>query len=300
VFYFRFNRSVFPHAEVSTEVRQRVLGHPGASFFCLKPQNTLLSSIMASLPDSLSRPVGRPCTICTHPDRDTIDAALTDRKEPFLTIAEKFGLSNTSLQRHASEHLPARLLRNADALAQKREEEFVQLTIASSRKRLEHLQEMLDGLMTIKARRSAKAHEDAPGSETGLLIVRKTAIHGLDGKTYEHVIESEVDTALINEVRALHRAAAMETGEYLSQTGKGAFGVGETGRGPLVVVLSSGLHPLPATDRPDEARHRITDPRRRVAKTAAEVEGSAAIPLELVDVEQTPAWVEDDEDTREG
>jgi hypothetical protein len=211
-----------------------------------------------------------------------------------LAIARKFAVSDDAVYRHREKHLPARLLRNGEALAAAADKEFVKLAITSSAARLADLQEALDGLKVIKARRAAKAHEDAPGSETGLLTVRKRAIRTPDGDGYKHVIDSEVDTALLAEMRALHLAAARETGEWLAQTGRGSFGNGAAGTGPLVVVLSSGLQPLPEGDGPAEARHRITDPRRQKQRTAAEVEGSAAIPAGLVDVEQAPEWIAED------
>jgi len=254
--------------------------------------NQALSDTAAPFPDRLKSPTGPPCTICHHRDRDAIDTELSAPGHNMLAIARKFAVSDDAVYRHREKHLPARLLRNGEALAAAADKEFVKLAITSSAARLADLQEALDGLKVIKARRAAKAHEDAPGSETGLLTVRRRAIRTPDGEGYEHVIDSEVDTALLAEMRALHLAAARETGEWLAQTGRGSFGSGAGVNGPLVIVLSSGLQPLPG-DGPGVARHRITDPRRRVTATAA----AAGVPLGMGDIDQAPEWIA--EDTRE-
>jgi hypothetical protein len=246
-----------------------------------------------SLTPGPTRETGRRCTVCYHPRREEIDAALVAGDDSFATLADRFALTTTSIQRHNQAHVPARLLRVQDELVREADRQFAHLTIAQSATRLAHLQECLDGLLTIKARRAAKATANAPGSETGLLLVRKRNLRAKDG-TYRTVTESEVDVALIGEVRALHRAAAIETGEYLAQTGKGSFGAGTGVNGPLVVVLATGLQPLPG-DAPQTARHRITDPRRRVTPSVAQSE-TPGVPLSMVDIEDGI----EDEDTRQG
>ena len=46
----------------------------------------------------------RACSICTHPDREAIDAALTGR-DAFRNLAPRFGTSVTALHRHKHAHL---------------------------------------------------------------------------------------------------------------------------------------------------------------------------------------------------
>jgi transposase-like protein len=46
----------------------------------------------------------RACSICTHPDREAIDAALTGG-DALRNIAPRFGTSTTALHRHKHEHL---------------------------------------------------------------------------------------------------------------------------------------------------------------------------------------------------
>jgi hypothetical protein len=52
--------------------------------------------------------VTRPCSVCGHPDRDVVDAAIVGRA-PFRRLAVLHGLTETSVRRHASTHLPATL-----------------------------------------------------------------------------------------------------------------------------------------------------------------------------------------------
>ena len=47
----------------------------------------------------------RPCTVCIHPKRDEIDAAILDDR-PYRTIAAHFGISHLAVYRHKSNHLP--------------------------------------------------------------------------------------------------------------------------------------------------------------------------------------------------
>ncbi len=52
----------------------------------------------------------RRCTVCDHDQREEIDRALV-AGGAFRHIASRFGTSTTALQRHRSEHLPAKLLK---------------------------------------------------------------------------------------------------------------------------------------------------------------------------------------------
>ena len=58
--------------------------------------------------------MSRRCTICTHKKREEIDSALVAR-DPFRTIADRFGVTKTSLIRHSDDHLPASLVKAQEA-----------------------------------------------------------------------------------------------------------------------------------------------------------------------------------------
>jgi hypothetical protein len=55
----------------------------------------------------------RHCTVCKHPDRETIDALLVGG-EPYRDIAQQFGVSFYAVHRHKS-HLNGALLRAKEA-----------------------------------------------------------------------------------------------------------------------------------------------------------------------------------------
>jgi hypothetical protein len=52
----------------------------------------------------------RRCTVCDHPERHSIDETLVTGA-PYRSVAKRFGLSESSVYRHKSEHLPAHLLK---------------------------------------------------------------------------------------------------------------------------------------------------------------------------------------------
>lgn len=56
----------------------------------------------------------RVCTVCAHPDRRKIDAALASETSSNRRIATQYGLSEASVRRHRSEHLPIRLVKAAE------------------------------------------------------------------------------------------------------------------------------------------------------------------------------------------
>jgi hypothetical protein len=52
----------------------------------------------------------RRCTVCDHPQRQGIDEDLVTGA-PYRSVAKRFGLSESSVYRHKTEHLPAHLLK---------------------------------------------------------------------------------------------------------------------------------------------------------------------------------------------
>jgi hypothetical protein len=230
------------------------------------------------------RDTGRKCTVCSHPDRERIDAAIVAGVDSFNALASRFELDDSAIQRHSVTHLPVRLVRNAEALQAQSDKEFVKLAVTLASNRLARLQARRDQLEEIRQARASAAEAGVPGDHTGLIVKRRRAVR-IDKSTWAQVTDSEIDTGLLAEERAIELAVARETGEWLAQTGRGSFGAGGAGGvGPLVVVLASGLHPLPGS-APQEARHRIQDARRARQMTAAEAEGVDQVPLSMIDIE---------------
>jgi hypothetical protein len=52
----------------------------------------------------------RRCTVCDHPERHGIDETLVTGA-PYRGVARRFGLSESAVYRHKTEHLPAHLLK---------------------------------------------------------------------------------------------------------------------------------------------------------------------------------------------
>jgi len=52
----------------------------------------------------------RKCTVCDHPKRHSLDEALVTGA-PYRSVAKRFELSESSVYRHKTEHLPAHLLK---------------------------------------------------------------------------------------------------------------------------------------------------------------------------------------------
>jgi transposase-like protein len=52
----------------------------------------------------------RRCTVCDHSESHSIDEALVSGT-PYRSVAKQFGLSESAMYRHRTEHLPAHLLK---------------------------------------------------------------------------------------------------------------------------------------------------------------------------------------------
>jgi hypothetical protein len=52
----------------------------------------------------------RRCTVCDHPEKHSIDEALVSGT-PYRSVAKRFGLSESAVYRHKTEHLPGHLLK---------------------------------------------------------------------------------------------------------------------------------------------------------------------------------------------
>src|SRR5829696_7179067 len=56
----------------------------------------------------------RRCTVCDHPERHSIDEALVSGAS-YRSVAKRFGLSESAVYRHKTEHLPAHLVKAKEA-----------------------------------------------------------------------------------------------------------------------------------------------------------------------------------------
>jgi hypothetical protein len=57
----------------------------------------------------------RRCTACDHGEVHSLNVALVSR-EPYRTIADRYGVSQTALKRHSAEHIPELLVKASEAV----------------------------------------------------------------------------------------------------------------------------------------------------------------------------------------
>jgi hypothetical protein len=57
----------------------------------------------------------RTCTVCAHPQRAEVEAAVLEGRDSFRGIARRFAVSPDAIERHAKAHLPAALVKGAEA-----------------------------------------------------------------------------------------------------------------------------------------------------------------------------------------
>ena len=200
-------------------------------------------------------------------------------------LAKSFKVDYQSLYRHAKKHLPAKLLEAAEAVSKSTHlqevEKMALFAIEAKKTRLERLQKRWDSLDRIVAKRAAKADKNLPGDDEGILV------------------NGRIDRVLLQEERAIARAATLETGEYLSQMGRTKDAA--IAQGPQVVVIPIGL----CLGEIGESRHQIRDSKKAKSFAAPIVPPvhAADYDLELVeaepsDVDSTPAGLPDLEPRR--
>lgn len=68
--------------------------------------------------------VGRPCTVCNHPERQEIDKALVSGTV-YRKLSETYGLTASSLCRHRKGHIPAQVAKAFEATEVSRAAELV-------------------------------------------------------------------------------------------------------------------------------------------------------------------------------
>jgi hypothetical protein len=69
--------------------------------------------------------VPRVCTVCTHPERDRVDAALIGSAESKSGIARKYAIDDDAIRRHAARHLSPELKQAAGAVELTRLESLI-------------------------------------------------------------------------------------------------------------------------------------------------------------------------------
>lgn len=90
------------------------------------------------------------CTVCTSDKRAEIDKALVAGK-PKRRVAESHGLAETSVGRHAANHLPSRLMRAADVRERMEANDLIGVVRGTVDASMEVLESTGDGELRLKA-----------------------------------------------------------------------------------------------------------------------------------------------------
>ena len=99
--------------------------------------------------------MSRTCTVCKHPSRDAINAAILGT-DSLRTIASRWSVSKTALLRHKTDHLPAAIVKAAEVEEAISGGRFLDRLTALNRETLSILQEprtgrTKDGPLALKA-----------------------------------------------------------------------------------------------------------------------------------------------------
>lgn len=112
--------------------------------------------------------------MCASPARAAIDEALVTRSDSYRTIADRHGLSKTSLLRHASEHLPAELVKAQEAKEVASASDLLAQMQDLQRRTLEILQAPENQRVAVAAIAQARANIELIGELIGTLAHQPT------------------------------------------------------------------------------------------------------------------------------
>lgn len=152
--------------------------------------------------------LGRPCSVCAHADRDSIDADLLVPARRFRTLAHQYGLTHWSLMRHAGTHLAADIRSHpdvADLLRRDRLAQRILDLLEETEARVARHRDDDVGTDHLRAVREQRATLEAFARLTGLQ----------DGRTEVNVSVSvntvdfdSIRTVLVDALRAFPEAGA--------------------------------------------------------------------------------------------
>ncbi|NOX54292.1 MAG: hypothetical protein GXP27_07585 [Planctomycetes bacterium] len=204
--------------------------------------------------------MARRCSVCDHPERDKIDAALVERSASYRSIARQFGLSADAVGRHRRRHIAERV---ADVVRARQEELVEVVAVNEARERL--VAEDLLGRLESVAREAedllAAARDDgdlrtAVGALKELrnsLVVLAQAVAASESATREGLVDLPGDAvALLRETVELITAAGQDPAELFSRPGLAICGKVASAHGGDLVhrwTLLTELYESPANAR---------------------------------------------------
>jgi len=147
--------------------------------------------------------MGRKCTVCGHAQREQIDA---DCLEPTLSlreIAERYGLSYSSMARHRESHLPKLMSKAVEARVARGEHELFDQhppIPPAIKEHEDHEQQVADGLLDKVLGLEKQAMEilaearQTKSLKTALMAIGRTSeVLKLEGELVKRIKEGEVN-----------------------------------------------------------------------------------------------------------
>jgi hypothetical protein len=114
------------------------------------------------------------CKVCRHKDREPIEKALLAR-EPYRTIADRYGMSKTALIRHNAAHLPASLRQSHEAEEMSRADRLL-LELRIGGERIEMLFEQSE-LMAARAAATGDVRTAIKAIQVAAILLRESREH---------------------------------------------------------------------------------------------------------------------------
>ena len=142
------------------------------------------------------------------------DDELSDRQ-----IAKKLRINYTTLARwkKTNPQFRKRVLELTTALRHQIEDSFLEEGLARRGFRLKNLNDIHSRIRVVMDERAQQPElQKVPGGKTGIVVLTKKALGG--GNNFEIIEESEIDVAMLRELRAIQKDAAEELGQLQPKT----------------------------------------------------------------------------------
>jgi hypothetical protein len=127
------------------------------------------------------------CSICQHPDRNTIDCRLVDRHKLSAICRDYPNLNYQALRRHRERHLKLNLAALSPAKQREAADQLRDYAITTKSSRIAILQDLVNRHIALMEARAAAADPNDAAARTGLI--------GRDG-LYDHRLNVEIRATL--------------------------------------------------------------------------------------------------------
>src|SRR5579863_230962 len=140
------------------------------------------------------------CRACNHPQRQQLEMAIAMRSDSKRAIAERFGLSKSSLQRHVQEHPDPKAAALAVKTTRLSLDEIIAQVSDNQRVMIKARDTEQQGVNKAKIGREVRENAAMLARLEGLL---KDGRGTIDNRTQNLIIARELDKLTVDELRAL-------------------------------------------------------------------------------------------------